>query len=404
MQPTKVVKIMKHKKYIKSIIFDRNFQNLMNIRQLIIPAACLLLLSLPAFATSDKEHRLSFAYDADFEMNFDNREFYRSGFSRSMTIFAARLTPSVGLDFQQDDRTGHRLMLGADLMKDFGGKDKDIFREILLYYNFRKDIGDTELSLYAGIFPRSKTQDLYSEAFISDSLAFYDNNIEGILLKFRRPKAEFELGCDWMGQYGADSRERFLIFSSGEGKVAPVLSVGYAAYMYHFANSHVQKGVVDNILLNPWLRFDFGHFMGLQKFSLRLGFLQGMQHDRAYAANFVFPCGGEADLEIRNWNVGIRNDLFYGSDMMPYYNCVDNTGEKYGTRLYTGSPFYRVHDLDSGGAGIYDRFQVFYEPEIGKWLKIRIAALFHFNGQRYSGCQQQVTLKFNLQNLLTRRR
>ena len=44
---------------------------------------------------SEPEGRLSFAYDADFEMNFDNREYYRSSFSRSMTIFAGRLTPSV---------------------------------------------------------------------------------------------------------------------------------------------------------------------------------------------------------------------------------------------------------------------------------------------------------------------
>lgn len=43
---------------------------------------------------------LRFAYDVDFEMNFDNREFYRSAFSSSMTIFGARLTPAIGLEGQ----------------------------------------------------------------------------------------------------------------------------------------------------------------------------------------------------------------------------------------------------------------------------------------------------------------
>ena len=376
----------------------------MKFSRLSIILACLTAFCFISSATSDKDRRLSFAYDVDFGMDFDNREFSRSDFSRSMTIFAARVTPSVGLDFRQNPQTVHRLMVGADLMKDFGGRSRNILGDIIFHYNLEKDFGNTELSLHAGVFPRSKTMDLYSEAFISDSLRFYDNNLEGMLVQFHRPNADFEVGCDWMGRYGDQSRERFMIFSSGEGKVAPVMSVGYAAYLYHFANSYTQKGVVDNILLNPWLRFDFGHLMGLQKFSLKLGYLQGMQHDRAYVANFVFPCGGEVDLEIRNWNVGIANNLFYGTDMMPYYNSTDNTGVKYGPDLYFGSPFYRVHDSDLGDAGIYDRFQVFYEPRIGDWLKIRIAALFHFNGQRYSGCQQQVILKFNLHDLLAGRR
>lgn len=363
----------------------------LSLRLLVFLAFCVL-----SFSLQGKERDLKFAYDVGFEMDFDNRELYRSRFSRSMTIFAARLAPSVGLDFRQDSNTSHRIMLGVDVMKDFGGNGRDVLGEVTLHYNLEKDFGKTGLSLYAGIFPRSRMLDLYSEAFISDSLRFYDNNIEGLLVQIRRPNAEFEIGCDWLGQYGPQSRERFMIFTSGEARVAPILSVGYAAYLYHFANSWEQKGVVDNILINPWLRFDFGHLMGLQRFSLKLGYLQSMQHDRAYAPGFVFPGGGKLDLEVRNWNVGFANDLFYGTDMMPYYNCSDNAGIKYGPELYFGSPFYRVHDFELGGAGIYDRFQIFYEPSIGNRLKIRIAALFHFNGQRYSGCQQQVTLKFDL--------
>ena len=53
-----------------------------------------------AYAAPGKE-KVTFAYDLDFEMNFDNREFYKSDFSESMTIFGARLTPSVGIDVRQ---------------------------------------------------------------------------------------------------------------------------------------------------------------------------------------------------------------------------------------------------------------------------------------------------------------
>ena len=78
----------------------------------------ILLFSVLVLQAQDK--RLKFTYDVDFEMNFDNREYYKSAFSESMTIFGARLTPSVGLEAVQSDGTSHRIMIGADIMKDFG--------------------------------------------------------------------------------------------------------------------------------------------------------------------------------------------------------------------------------------------------------------------------------------------
>ena len=335
------------------------------------------------------------AYDLDLEMNFDNREFYKSRFSRSMTIFGVRLSPAVGIDVGSDNGMKHRVMAGVDVMKDFGGKS-DVLGEVTLYYNMEKQIGRTGLSVYAGVFPRRMTEGLYSQAFFSDSLRFYDNNLEGLLLKFRRPSAYFELGCDWMGQFGDDVRERFMVYASGEGKVAPVLSLGYSGYLYHFANSRKASGVVDNILLNPYARFDLGHLLGLQAFSVRLGWLQSMQNDRKHVGIYTFPYGGELDLEIRNWNFGVENRMFYGMDMMPYYNNLDSAGIKYGSSLYFGDPFYRVHDDGKSGAGLYDRFEVFWEPKTGKMLSVKVGAVFHFHDWHYSGCQQVVRLCFNL--------
>lgn len=347
-------------------------------------------------------HSIRFAYDVDFEMNFDNREFSRSSFSRSMTIFAARLTPSVGLTVNSRSGISHRIMAGLDIMKDFGSSDKDIFREITLYYKMDRTYGNTGLSVYAGVFPKRFVEGRYSEAFFSDSLRFYDNNQEGLLLKIRRPSAYYEIGCDWYGQYAQTEREKFLIFSSGEGKVAPVLSLGYSFYMCHFAGSREVAGVVDNILANPYARFDFGHLLGLQRFSVRFGWLQAMQNDRRNVGRYVFPCGGEFDVEISKWNVSVRNSMFYGTDMMPYYNCYDAGGYKYGNRLYLGCPFYRVFDDKTGGSGIYDRLDVFWTPYLSSFLKIYIGARFHFNDFSYSGCQQIVKLQFNMHELLTR--
>lgn len=381
-----------------------------------------ILLILTAFAAQAQEKpKPSFAYDVDFEMLFDNREFAKSNFTPSMTIFGARLTPKVGLALDESDGVGHRLMVGIDVMKDFGaspisklvaGGETDetaarqnnigLFREMTLYYNFHKKFAKTDMEIYAGIFPRSAMEGSWSEAMFSDSLVFYDNNLEGLLLKFRRTKAYFEVGCDWMGQYGRARREKFMIFTAGEGKVLPFISLGYAGYMLHYANSQKVKGLVDNILVNPYARFDFAQKSGLQELSFRLGWLQAMQRDRKHVGAFVFPFGGEFDQHVRNWNVGIHNRMFFGHDMMPYYNSVDDGGFKYGPDLYYGDPFYRVHDNGMTGAGFYDRLEVYYEPQIADFLTLKVSALFHFNGSHYSGCQQMVSLKFNLEKCLNR--
>lgn len=356
-----------------------------------------------------KEHAtLSVAYDIDFDMNFDNRELYRSRFSRSMTIFGARLTPSIGFQVNTSEDATHRVMVGVDVMKNFGSTaglpDHDVLEEITLYYKLEKNYRRTDMEIYAGIFPRKAIEGSYSEAFFSDSLKFYDNNLEGILLKFRRPRAYFEVGCDWMGQQGQSQRERFMIFSSGEGKIAPLLSLGYAAYMYHYAGSYEVRGVVDNVLINPYARLDLGRRSGLQTLSFRLGWLQGLQNDRRNIGIYTFPYGGEFDFEIRNWNVGIRNMMFYGMDMMPYYNYSDAGGFKYGSQLYFGDPFYRVHDNGAKGMGTYDRFEVCWYPYVSGFLDIKVGAVFHFNDFHYSGCQQVVRLGFNLNQLTGKRR
>ena len=48
-----------------------------------------LMLFLFSFSLRAEDDKVRFAYDVDFEMRFDNREYYRSAFSPSMTIFGA---------------------------------------------------------------------------------------------------------------------------------------------------------------------------------------------------------------------------------------------------------------------------------------------------------------------------
>lgn len=381
----------------------------------------LSVIASKANATQTDSTAVKFAYDVDFDMNFDNREFARNNFSPSKTIFGARVTPSLGVKVDQPKGLSHKVMFGVDVMKDFGASPistditgdetsetqnslmhKELFGEIILYYQMQKRSGKTDFSLTAGIFPRKEMEAYYSQAFFSDSLKFYDNNLEGVLLKLRRPKAYFELGCDWMGQIGTHRREKFMIFSGGEGKVLPFLGIGYSAYMYHFANSGKVRGVVDNILANPYIIFDFSQMTGMQSLSLRAGWIQSMQNDRVNLGHYIMSGGAEAELDIRQWNVGLRNVFYYGNTIMSLYDIHDVGGIKYGNRLYFGDPFYRVNDDRTYGYGFYNRAEAYYEPYIGDFMKVRVTAAFHFNHVKYAGCQQMVRFIFDLHKLLDR--
>ena len=351
--------------------------------------------------------KVGFAYDLNFDMQFDNREFYKSAYTSSMTIFGTRITPSVGVALEQKNGARHRLMVGIDVLKNFGAANdnSELFKEMTLYYNVQKQLGKTGFKMVAGVFPRRFAEGSYSQAFYSDSLRFYDNNLEGLLLKFSRPKAHFEVGCDWMGRYDTYRRERFQIFSAGEGQVLPFMSIGYAASLYHFSCSGVSDGVVDNALVNPYMRFDLASKANLQTLSVRLGWLQALQNDRAHVGHYVFPGGAEVVMEVQKWNVGVKNDMFIGKNMMPYYNTIDNAGYKYGSLLYMGSPFYRVWDNGRDGVGLADRLEIYYAPKFGApYLDLKVSAVFHFDAEKYCGCRQMVSLNFNLEELLRGRK
>ena len=75
------------------------------------------LLAVPAAMYAGDRPQPRFIYDVDFGFRFDNREYDRSSFSPSMTIFGARITPSAGLQIQDSGTSVHKLLIGIDIMK-----------------------------------------------------------------------------------------------------------------------------------------------------------------------------------------------------------------------------------------------------------------------------------------------
>ena len=383
-----------------------------------VHAAALLIAASLLLPCTLVHAQIRFDYDVGASMRFDNRENSGSGnmFTPSMTIFAFRVTPEIGMRAVTGDAANgygfrgeavHRVMVGADLTADFGSGRKavDMLGELTMYYSLQKRLSaKCSMEMTAGIFSRNKSRAHYSDAFFSDSLRFYDPNIEGLLLTFDRPHSSYELGVDWMGQIGKGRRERFMVFAAGSAELKEWLRLGYSANLYHYANSYEVRGVVDNLLLNPWLDFDLAPFVPLERLSFTLGYLQSLQRDRINVGRFQCPQGGEFIFELRKWNLSLRNTLYYGRDLMPLYDSLDAGGFKYGSELYRGDPYYRVRPALAAAdkAALYDRIDLFWEPRIAPGSHLKIAARFNFNG-RYSGGSQIVALRFDLGELLASR-
>lgn len=380
--------------------------------------AFLLLLTSTVAANAFSGLQLSrppqLLYGVQFEQRFDNREYDNSSFNPSGTIFGARLSPYIGVGISSN-RATHRIVVGADLYKDFGNdtalKD-NILQQILFYYDCSLRLGrDATFGMSAGVLPRHLMKETFGIAFFSEERLWYDNNIEGLLFSIEKQrKYRIELALDWMGQFGSTptTREQFMILSAGSGRLSRFFKIGYNAYYQHLANSSENlEGVVDNFLAKPWITAVLDPRRKLfDDFSVKAGVLFSAQRDRRLSGDFDTPLCGEISLHLEKWNVSIDNSLFLGNDMMPYYCKEDANGEQYGDSLYAGDAFFRMKraetpDFTKKETGLYDRLALSFCPKISRGLNLKISSVFHFNGGvGFSGCQQIIGIVFDLDEFL----
>lgn len=352
-----------------------------------------LLTMLPLAAQSGKD--LSLKYGLDFLYHFDNREFSSSSdkVTRSYTEHSAVLVPTVGIQVRQSGNIRHSLNGGIDFQHDMGSQTwRHTAKEGILYY--QADV-ISEKGLFqglAGIFPRRSLEGNYSEAFFSDSLLFNDRNLEGVLLKWKSRSFYAELGCDWMGKEGQQRRERFQLISAGSWQATPALTLGWTGLFYHYAGSKVAPGVVDNHLLEPWIKADAARIAPwFNELSLQAGLLVGYQRNRKVQRDPDIPAGGEFTITARHKKLTFKNITYFGDNLQAMYHLRDESDTIYGNNLYPGLPFY---------TGFYNRAELSWEPEIVKYVNLRLAARAHFSKDGFLGWQQLVSVRFNLEGFL----
>lgn len=325
---------------------------------------------------------------ADFATRFDNREYSANEFGTSQTLFSARLTPYVGVQWDEKNR----LIAGVELLQNFGEDSKSIKVSTVLYYRFRAQ----KAAANAGIFQRKELMGDYSPAFFSDSTVFYHNLISGFMGRYHsteRPNTYVEMALDWEGMPTNESREKFRIFGGGRYTTGAGLYFGVAASMFHFAGEVDNRNVTDNMLANPFVGWEFNAFFD---FDLRAGFLVAPQRARSVDNEWHTPCGAQIDFRLSRWGVKLMNNLYLGENLQPYYNDISNptTGATYGQEgLYAGERFY------STTKGIYNRTWIGYDQRFFNGsMSLQAGMVFHYDGTAL-GTQQVVQLSVDIQKI-----
>lgn len=353
----------------------------MSLMKRLITFLLLSAIAVPALA--------QIQYGAYLDYYFDNREFDASEekYMESQTLHSVRFTPTLGILLHSDEQTTHRLMIAADVFRDMGSRKKlkDSFEELTIYYDFRKALRNgRNLAIVAGVFPRRMTEGEYGEMIWSDSLRFYDPNLEGMLIKYGSPSFKAEIGCDWMGKYSLDIRERFQIFTSGAWTPRDWLILGWSGLFYHYATSGQAKNVIDNHLLYPYAQLDVSPWTGFfDEWSFRAAGLLSYQRARDIDPSPSFPVGGEFSMMMRKWRLALGNTVYTGDNIHHYFDYVSPEGSIYGYDLYPSAPYYR---------GYYFRNELSWQPRLSEFVSLRLSARFHFDESGFLGSQQMVSL------------
>lgn len=352
-----------------------------------------LMLTLAVFVTGGGLSAQKLIVGADFATRFDNREYANNDFNESQTLFSARLTPRIGVEWMEKNR----LVVGVEMLQNFGQHNdprEPFLSDVkpLMYYQFTT----RNVQANAGIFNRKELMGDYSMAFFSDSTRFYHNRLSGFLGRYvstERQNTYVEMAIDWEGMYSDDSREMFRILSAGRYTLDRGFYFGYAFSMFHFAGSKLNENVTDNLLINPYAGWGFNAFFD---FDVKAGFLFAPQRGRSVDHDWKKPCGGQLDVTITRWGVKIENNLYVGKNLQPLRNFVADpeTGVTYGQDgLYAGEPFFATTEH------IYNRTWVGYDRAFfNKTMHVEAGMIFHYDGTGM-GTQQMVKLSVDIQKL-----
>ena len=342
-----------------------------------------MLITEAVFLCAYSQTKVSFAYDTDFLLYFDNREYDGTPGQRSQTIFGVRLAPEIGVKIADSTEAVHKLMAGVSYNQPFGASWGKITVKPTIYYRIETKGFDINL----GFVPYKYLKETLPEYILSDTISYYNSNLQGALFQYESKYGFASLMADWRGMYSYETREAFRVIATGQYKYKG-LQIGGYAMLNHLANSEQEFGVYDDIMLNPYVGFNIAEYIQpIDSFNIRIGYIGGFQRERSTETSY-FTHAVNAELFFRWRFLGLKQSVYYGNSLYPLY-------EKQKTTLNMGDPWYN--------SKLYSRTDLFVYLYNNRFVNCYFSLNLHVNETGKINFQQQLIAQFNLANVFNKK-
>lgn len=310
----------------------------------------------------------------DFHGFADNREYSNSG-RYPQTIFGTRVTPELGLLVDSI----HRIRTGVSYLHEFGTKNiKNPVRPVA-YYNYDNNGFDFKI----GMFPRHEYLDEYPKAILSDTIGYYQPNIEGMLVKYKNEHFHQQIWIDWNSRQTRTDREQFMVGISGNVNLNKTFYIKHFATLWHNAGPMVDTPdpddhIRDNGATSLHIGADLSDRGWLDSININIGGI--INYDRLRNVyDWQLPKGFLSEIYLEHYKFFIRNTFYTGESLaIPY-----------------GDVFYTSKQ--------YDRLDIGWIPLRYRNLEGRFIAGFHFS-EGVVDSQQQFILRYTIGHLFNRKK
>lgn len=270
----------------------------------------------------------------------DNREYGKSN-RYPQTFFGTRVAPELGLSV---DST-HRIRIGLDYLYEFGARDISTPIKPIAYYNYRKNGFDFKI----GAFPRQPYVDKYPKAILSDTIAYYQPNIEGMLVRYQNSRTEHQLWIDWNSRQTRQDREQFRVGASGNFKITNSLFAQYYAVLWHNAGRMFDDTEEDYVQDNAVASFHIGADLSdrgwLDSIRLTIGYIANYNRIRRISMDGDIAQGSLNEIYLEHKKFFVRDTYFAGQRLTVPYGDVFYTSKTY-NRLDIGWIPFRSNNLE----------------------------------------------------------
>ncbi|WP_163323457.1 hypothetical protein [Draconibacterium mangrovi] len=261
-------------------------------------------------------HAQEFKYQLLFEGIGDNREF-SPPYAYPQTIMGSRGAFEVGVDIDN-----HQLRGGLSHLLEFGSDLDAQKTKLTLYYQFK----DQNKLFAFGAFPRRDKID-FPLAMLTDTLQYYQPNIEGLYGKISWDWGHQNGFVDWVGRQTETQREQFMAGFSGE---IFFKNLFLQNYLLMFHNAHTLHN-------DPPLHIEDYMGFALQagirtpetiavQGDLKMGMLTSQYRERNVTDGYETATSFFAEANMRYKNLGVKSVMSLGA----------------GHKFAYGDPYYRA--------------------------------------------------------------